>query len=83
MRNEKFLPGFVDALVGAVAGEERNFQLTLPVNYAEKSLAGNELEGEMRTNASRTPGIRLGVGRIEQFADPPQDLFLKDFRASG
>ena len=44
MRNEKFLPGFVDALVGAVAGEERNFQLTLPVNYAEKSLAGETVE---------------------------------------
>ena len=44
MQNEKFLPGFVDALVGAEAGEERVFQLTLPLNYAEKSLAGETVE---------------------------------------
>ena len=44
MRSEKFLPGFVDALVGGVSGEERVFQLTLPENYAEKTLAGETVE---------------------------------------
>ena len=34
-----FIPGFEDALVGAVAGEERDVNVTFPENYA-KELAG-------------------------------------------
>ena len=35
-----FIPGFEEALVGAVAGEERDVNVTFPENYA-KELAGN------------------------------------------
>ena len=35
-----FIPGFEDALVGAVAGEERDVNVTLPEDYSAKELAG-------------------------------------------
>ena len=35
-----FIPGFEDALVGAVAGEERDVNVTFPENYNAKELAG-------------------------------------------
>ena len=35
-----FIPGFEDALVGAVAGEERDVNVTFPKDYSAKELAG-------------------------------------------
>ncbi len=35
-----FIPGFEDALVGAVAGEERDVNVTFPEDYNAKELAG-------------------------------------------
>ena len=35
-----FIPGFEDALVGAVAGEERDVNVTVPEDYSAKELAG-------------------------------------------
>ena len=35
-----FIPGFEEALVGAVAGEERDVNVTFPENYNAKELAG-------------------------------------------
>ncbi len=35
-----FIPGFEDALVGAVAGEERDVNVTFPEDYSAKELAG-------------------------------------------
>ena len=35
-----FIPGFEDALVGAVAGEERDVTVTFPEDYSAKELAG-------------------------------------------
>ena len=35
-----FIPGFEDALVGAVAGEERDVNVTFPESYGAKELAG-------------------------------------------
>lgn len=35
-----FIPGFEDALVGAVAGEERGVNVTFPEDYSAKELAG-------------------------------------------
>ena len=35
-----FIPGFGDALVGAVAGEERDVNVTFPEDYSAKELAG-------------------------------------------
>ena len=35
-----FIPGFEDALVGAVSGEERDVNVTFPEDYSAKELAG-------------------------------------------
>jgi trigger factor len=35
-----FIPGFEDNLIGMSAGEEKDFELTFPKEYHEKSLAG-------------------------------------------
>ena len=35
-----FIPGFEDALIGAVAGEERDVNVTFPEDYSAKELAG-------------------------------------------
>ena len=35
-----FIPGFEDALVGAIAGEERDVNVTFPEDYSAKELAG-------------------------------------------
>lgn len=43
MREDKFLPGFVNKLVGTAAGEEVEFILRLPENYAHQQLAGEEV----------------------------------------
>jgi trigger factor len=40
--SETFLPGFEESLVGAVAGEEREFFLKLPDDFQEKDFAGME-----------------------------------------
>jgi trigger factor len=40
--SETFLPGFEESLVGARAGEEREFFLKLPEDFQEKDLAGKE-----------------------------------------
>lgn len=37
---DSFIPGFEDALVGAVAGEERDVNVTFPEDYSAKELAG-------------------------------------------
>lgn len=36
-----FIPGFEENVVGMKEGEEKEFELTFPENYHEKSLAGN------------------------------------------
>lgn len=44
MRAEKFLPGFVEQLLGAQQGEERSFALRLPENYAHQRFAGEVVD---------------------------------------
>lgn len=50
MKPEKFLPGFVDRLAGAKASEERRFSLTLPLNYADRRLAGEQVDFEVKVH---------------------------------
>ena len=38
----QFIPGFEDQLVGAKIGEERNVEVTFPVDYHSKDLAGKK-----------------------------------------
>lgn len=50
MKQEKFLPGFVDKMVGIKAQEERSFELTLPMNYADRKLAGEPVKFEVKVH---------------------------------
>ena len=43
LHEDRFLPGFVSQLVGAVADQELEFPLRLPENYAHQQLAGEEV----------------------------------------
>lgn len=61
MQPEKFLPGFVDNMLGARSGEERQFDLTLPMNYAEKKLAG------------QTVGFQVKVHQLKERQVPKLD----------
>jgi trigger factor len=53
LRLEKFLPGFVESLLGIRAGERRKVVLTLPVGYADRRLAGEEVEFTVKVHQLR------------------------------
>ena len=61
-----FIPGFEEALVGAVAGEERDVNVTFPENYA-KELAG------------KPAGFKCKVHEVKESIKPElDDEFAKD-----
>jgi len=45
----RFIPGFVEGLVGAKAGEERSVAVKFPDDYPEKSLAGKDAVFTVKT----------------------------------
>ncbi len=47
------LPGFCEQLLGARAGEERTFDLEIPVDFPEKKLAGERIRYSVRVQAVR------------------------------
>ena len=47
---ETLLPGFSEALLGAQAGETRDFKLTVPEDFPLESLKGKELEYTVKVN---------------------------------
>lgn len=55
-----FIPGFEENVVGMKAGEEKEFELTFPKEYHEKSLAGSPASFSVKLNAvqeRKTPDI--------------------------
>ena len=46
----RFIPGFEEQLVGLKTGDEKEFQLTFPKEYHEKSLAGKPAEFKVKVN---------------------------------
>ncbi len=52
-----FIPGFEDALIGAVAGERRAAQATFPENYAVRALAGQQTDFDATVKAVEVAGI--------------------------
>jgi trigger factor len=50
-----FIPGFEDALVGAVAGERRTVQATFPENYASRALAGKTPDFDVTIKSVAAP----------------------------
>jgi len=53
LRDDAPPPGFAEALVGAVAGETREFSLTYPEDYAEENLAGKNVQFTVTVKAVR------------------------------
>jgi trigger factor len=53
LREEVPPPGFAEALVGAIAGETREFSLTYPDDYQDKSLAGKNVQFTVTAKAVR------------------------------
>lgn len=55
-----YIPGFVDAMLGAAEGDERTFTLKFPEDHYQKHLAGNDVEFSVKLNeifAVETPEL--------------------------
>ncbi len=46
----KFIPGFEDEMIGVVADEEKEFELTFPKDYHAKHLAGKKAKFKVKVN---------------------------------
>jgi trigger factor len=54
LTNPNFIPGFVDQIVGAKAGETRTIKVTFPADYSADDLAGKDAEFEIVVKELRT-----------------------------
>jgi trigger factor len=80
MRQDKFLPGFVDRLVGAKSGQELEFTLRLPENYAHKKLAGEEVVFQVKIHQLRerqVPELDDEFARTHCKADSLEGLYTR------
>ncbi len=48
--NDTFVPGFEDNIIGMKKGEEKSFNLDVPVDYYQKSIAGKNIECKVKLN---------------------------------
>ncbi len=48
--NETFIPGFEDNVIGMKAGEEKIFNVDVPADYYQKSIAGKTIECNVKVN---------------------------------
>ncbi len=55
----QFIPGFEDKLIGALAGEQREIQLTFPADYQAQHLAGKEADFEIKVKEVAGPAGAL------------------------
>lgn len=83
---EPVLPGFIDAMVGAVAGEEREFELTVPADNEDyKDIAGRKVH--FHATAKKVQNVTLPeltddlAARITQDEDEPLTLLQLRIRA--
>jgi trigger factor len=54
MKPESFLPGFCEALLGAVLGETREFDLTVPADFALQEMALKKLHYSVTVNGLKS-----------------------------
>ena len=47
----KFIPGFEDGIMGARAGEEKEFSISVPEDYGKESLRGKKMDVKAKVNA--------------------------------
>ena len=55
--SNRFIDGFEDGLIGAVAGEKRDLNLTFPENYSNTELAGQAVVFQVTVNAVKETKI--------------------------
>ncbi|MFI5391951.1 MAG: trigger factor, partial [Bacteriovoracales bacterium] len=81
----RFIPGFEEAMVGMVAGEKKNLDLTFPADYQETSLRGEKvtfevelLEIKEKKYPELTPELLkdLGVGSAEELNQKNKERIL-------
>lgn len=76
---EQFLKDFEEPLVGAVAGDRKNLDVTFPKDYAEKSLAGAKAQFDVHVKkVERKVPPELNEAFYSQFG---QYESLEDFKA--
>ncbi|EKE15594.1 MAG: hypothetical protein ACD_11C00125G0002 [uncultured bacterium] len=76
-----FIPGFEENVIGMKAGEEKEFELTFPKEYHDKSLAGNPASFSVKLNVvqeRKTPEISdafaKSLGKFENLEDFRKNL---------
>jgi trigger factor len=86
-----FIPGFEEGLMGAVAGEERNVEVTFPEDYGAKHLAGKPATFEVKVTEVGTPKLpelndefaeTLGLESIDKLKDALRDRIGKDYHSA-
>ncbi len=77
----KFIPGFEDQLVGAKAGEEKEFELKFPENYHATHLAGKPATFKVKVNlvqerqvAEINDEFACGIGKFKSLAELKQNI---------
>jgi trigger factor len=90
--SKTFIPGFEEALIGAVAGERRPVKATFPENYAMRALAGKTADFDVTVKSVEKPepfavdddfAKSLGVESLEELRKGLRDRLGADLaRAS-
>lgn len=52
-----FVPGFEDNILGMRIGEEKNFEINVPSDYYQKSIAGKKIQCTVKVNKIEIPSV--------------------------
>jgi len=83
-----FIPGFEDALIGVVAGENRQIKATFPENYAVRALLGQTADFDVTVKAVAKPepfviddefAMSFGVESLEALRKSMRERIAADF----
>ena len=86
--SNSFIPGFVDQLIGAKAGDDVTVKVTFPEQYQSKDLAGKETEFKVKVHAvhkSEEPKIddefakKLGTKDLEDLKTRSREMLAAAF----
>ncbi len=77
----KFIPGFEDEMIGVVADDEKEFELTFPKEYHAKHLAGKKAKFKVKVNLVQERELpkfddefAKGFGKFETMTELKDDL---------
>jgi trigger factor len=81
----RFVPGFEDQLIGAVAGDERTVEVTFPDDYPQEALAGKPAEFKVTVKDIEEPVLpAVDAEFVKEFGidDGDLDRFRADVRSN-